>query len=273
MIHDDDFDTPLPVHVDDLAFEMSNLPTPSSGWTDVTLTLMRFEITKLHKTIFREKIALKKRSTDLSTVRLKVEARMQDITKRYLDKLDDSIPLQRCARLTGQSLLSRCIPMLLQVFIKIDEKNEVQQEIQNTMLTRSLDMMEASATLETATDLSPWAWYAPTYQQYHSIFLPLVMLYQDPNMPHAARASTMIDHVFGTYCGISRQQRCGDILRMLSRECGAFMKIRKVKHMTARSSRSDGASPPNIETAFEDFRQSQQADSEPPAAQDSQEEA
>lgn len=266
MIHDDDFDTPLPMNVDDLAFEVSTLPIPSNGFTDVTLSLMRFEITELHKSIFRDRIALNKKMTDLSTVRAAVESRMQAIAQKYHDNLDDSIPIQRCTRLTGTSLLSRCIPMLIQVFLKFDDRSDAQQEILDTMITRSLDMMEASATLETATDLSTWAWYAPTYQQYHSILPPLVLLYLEPNTPHAARASAMIDHVFGKCYGISRQQRCGDLLRMLSNECGAFLKLRKVKHMAVRSSRSTGTSPPNIEAAFEDFRQSQPASYAQPLA-------
>ncbi|KAL8754338.1 MAG: hypothetical protein Q9199_004409 [Rusavskia elegans] len=257
MIHDDDFDTPLPMNVDDLAFEVSTLPIPSNGFTDVTLSLMRFEITELHKSIFRDRIALMKKTTDLSTVRAAVESRMQAIAQKYLDNLDDSIPIQRCARLTGTSLLSRCIPMVVQVFLKFDDRSDAQQEILDTMITRSLDMMEASATLETATDLSTWAWYAPTYQQYHSILPPLVLLYLEPDTPHAARASAMIDHVFGKCYGISRQQRCGDLLRMLLNECGAFLKLRKVKHVAVRSSKSTETSPPNIEAAFEDFRQSQ----------------
>ena len=260
MIHDDDFDTPLPMNVDDLAFEVSSLPIPSNGFTDVTLSLMRFEITELHKSIFRDRIALNKRNTDLSTVRAAVESRMQAIAQKYLDNLDDSIPIQRCARLTGTSLLSRCIPMVIQVFLKYDDRSDAQQEIMDTMITRSLDMMETGATLETATDLSTWAWYAPTYQQYHSIVPALILLYLEPDTPHAARASAMIDHVFGKCYGISSQQRCGDLLRMLSSECSAFLRLRKVKHMAVGSNRSTGDnSPPNIEAAFEEFRQSQPA--------------
>ena len=259
MIHDSDFDTPLPMNVDDLAFEVATLPSPSNGWTDATFSLMRFEINNIHRLIFRERIALSKHATDLPTVRAQVESRVQAIAHKYLDHFDETIPIQRCAKLAGTSLLSRCLPMVLQIFIKIEDKSEAQHEIQSTMVARSLDMMEASATLETATDLIPWAWYAPTYQQYNSILLPLVWLYLDPNMPQAARASAMIDHVFGTCYGVSRQQRCADILRMLANECSAFLKLRKVKHMSAGSSRSSEASPPNIEAAFEDYRQSRQS--------------
>ncbi|KAL8829777.1 MAG: hypothetical protein Q9170_006022 [Blastenia crenularia] len=258
MIHDSDYDTPLPLNVDDLAFERFTSPPPSDGWTDTTFSLMRYEINDIHKLIFRERIALSKRTKDLPTVQAQVESRIQAIVQKYLDKFDDRIPLQRCAKLAGTSLLSRCLPMLLQIYLKFDDKSEAQYDIQSAVLARSLDMMEASATLETATDLVPWAWFAPTYQQYHGILLPLVWLYLDPNMPQAARASAMIDHVFGTCYGIARQQRCADILRMLASECTAFMKLRKVKHMSAGSSRSSEASPPNIEAAFEDFRQSQQ---------------
>ncbi|KAL8673080.1 MAG: hypothetical protein Q9168_002503 [Polycauliona sp. 1 TL-2023] len=260
MIHDDDFDTPLPMDVDDLAFDVSTLPIPSNGFTDVTLTLMRFEITELHKSIFRDRIALNKKTTDLPTVRASVESRIQTLAAKYLVKLDDSIPIQRCARLTGTSLLSRAIPMLLQVFIRYDDPSAQQRELLDTMMTGCLDMMEASATLETATDLMPWAWYAPTYQQYHSIFVPLIVLYLNPDTPHASRASAMIDHVFGSCYGVVRQQRCGDILRMLSSECGAFMRLRKVKYMAGRpSGKYTATSPLDIEAAFKDFRESQQA--------------
>ncbi|KAL8687363.1 MAG: hypothetical protein Q9218_006443 [Villophora microphyllina] len=255
MIHDDDFDTPLPMNVDDLAFEVSTIPVPSTTWTDATFSLIRFEITEIHKSIFRERMALNRKVTDLPTVRTKLESRIKNIKNKYLDNLDDRIPIRRCAKLAATSLLSRCTPMLIQIFLKLDDFSDTQREIQHTMLNSSLDMMEASATLETATDLIPWAWYAPTYQQYHSIFLPLVMLYINPNLPEAARASAMIDHVFGTCYGVSRQQRCGDILRMLANECSAFMKLRKVKHMPKpSSSRASEASPPNVEKAFEDYR-------------------
>ncbi|KAL8939580.1 MAG: hypothetical protein Q9216_003282 [Gyalolechia sp. 2 TL-2023] len=260
MIHDSDCDTPLPLNVDDLTFEVSTLPAPSTGWTDATLSLMRYEINDIHKMIFRERIALSKRTTDLPTVQAEIEARIQSVTQKYLERFDDKIPIQRCAKLAGTSLLSRCLPMMLQIYVDIEDTGEAQKEIQSTMLARSLDMMEASATLETAIDLLPWAWYAPTYQQYHSIMLPLAWLYLDPDMPQAARASAMIDHVFGTCYGVSRQQRCADILRMLASECSAFMKLRKVKHMSSGSSRPNTTSPPNIEAAFEDVRQSQQLD-------------
>ncbi|KAL8997315.1 MAG: hypothetical protein Q9169_003407 [Polycauliona sp. 2 TL-2023] len=259
MIHDDDFDTPLPMNVDDLAFEVSTLPIPSTGFTDVTLTLMRFEITELHKSIFRDRIALNKKTTDLPTVRASVESRIHAIATKYMDNLDDNIPIQRCARLTGTSLLSRSIPMILQVFIQYGDPSPAQLEILDTMMTRSLDMMEASATLETATDLIPWAWYAPTYQQYHSILVPLVVLYLDPQTPHAARASAMIDHVFGTCYGVVRQRRCGDLLRMLSNECGAFMRLRGVKHAGGRKGGGfvGGSGTLDMDTAFEEFRQRQ----------------
>lgn len=265
MIHDSDFDTPLPLNLDDLAFEESTLPEPSTGWTDAFLTLMRYEINDIHRMIFRERVALSRNQTDLPTVRAAVESRMRAVAQKYLERLDDRIPIQRCAKLAGTSLLSRCIPMVVQIYIKFDDQSEAQQEIQNTMISRSLDMMEASATLETATNLMPWAWYAPAYQQYHGILLPLVAVYLDPKMPQAARASVMIDHVFGTCYGVSRQQRCADLLRMLANECGAFMRLRKVKQISTDSGQSSEASPPNIEAAFEDLRRSQEIIDDQPA--------
>ncbi|KAL9586455.1 MAG: hypothetical protein Q9203_003858 [Teloschistes exilis] len=259
MIHDEEFDTPLPLNVNDLAFEIETRPLPRTGWTDATFSLIRFEITEVHKTVFRERTALSKKTTEFSIARSKIESQIQAIKTKYLDHLDERILIQRCAKLAATSLLSRSTPMLLQIFLKLDDFSDTQRQIQHDMLISSLDMMEASATLETATDLIPWVWFAPTYQQYHSIFVPLTLLYINPKLPEADRASAMIDHVFGTCYGISRQQRCGDILRMLSNECSAFMKLRKVKRMPELSgSRFSESSPPDIEKAFEDSRREQQ---------------
>lgn len=259
MIHDEDFDTPLPLNVNDLAFEIETRPVPWTGWTDATFSLIRFEITEVHKTVFRERTALSKKTTELSIARSKIESQIQTIKSKYLDNLDERILIQRCAKLAATSLLSRSTPMLLQIFLKLDDFSDTQRQIQHDMLISSLDMMEASATLETATDLIPWVWFAPTYQQYHSIFVALTLLYINPKLPEADRASAMIDHVFGTCYGISRQQRCADILRMLSNECSAFMKLRKFKRMPElSSSRFSESSPPDIEKAFEDSRREQQ---------------
>ena len=122
MIHADDFDTPLPMNVNDLAFETSSLPVPSNGWTDMTLSLIRYEITEIHRAIFRERIALDKKTTGLTAVRAKIESSIQNVVSKYLTNLDDSIPIQRCARLTAESLLARCIPMVLQVFFEFGRK-------------------------------------------------------------------------------------------------------------------------------------------------------
>lgn len=75
-IHDEDLNTALPMNVEDLAFEVSNLPIPSNGFTDVTLTLMRLKITALHMSIFRDRMALNKKMTGLPTVRAAVESHM-----------------------------------------------------------------------------------------------------------------------------------------------------------------------------------------------------
>ncbi|KAI4205936.1 MAG: hypothetical protein LQ350_000121 [Teloschistes chrysophthalmus] len=262
MIHDDDFDTPLPLNVNDLAFDISTVPVPWAGWTDATFSLIRFEITKVHKTVFRERTALSKKTTELSTARSKIESQIQAIKTKYLDGLDDGILIQRCAKLAATSLLSRSTPMLLQIFLKLDDFSDTQRQLQHDMLISSLDMMEASATLETSTDLTPWVWFAPTYQQYHSILFPLTLLYLNPKLPEADRASAMIDHVFGTCYGISRQQRCGDILRMLANECSAFMKLRKVKSMPNKTSSPGSSEASNmggdVEKAFEESRRREQ---------------
>ena len=105
--------------------DSSSLETDPSGmrWTSNTLALIRYECYKVHRYIFRERERLIRGLSNLSDVSQALEEKRRHIEMTYMNKLDDTIPVQRYARLVGRLLISRFVSMLLHVQIP---------EIQNT---------------------------------------------------------------------------------------------------------------------------------------------
>jgi hypothetical protein len=99
----------------------------------------------------------------------------------------------------------------------------------NRLIEAALVTLETGAILENDTDLAPWAWYAGTYQQYHTVILLLTEVYKTPNLAESDRIWSMINHVFGEYYGISKSQRCGDVLRKLKEGLESMYAMRKVR--------------------------------------------
>ena len=130
-IRNEDFNTSLPLKIDDAACGYDR-PT-SDVWTDTTFSLIKHECGAVHRFITKEKEAIEVKSTDLATVRCLVEKRKIEIEDRYLKHLDVRVPIQRCARLVGKLLTARFNVMLLHGHLKADNRN---LDFQSEMTTR-----------------------------------------------------------------------------------------------------------------------------------------
>jgi hypothetical protein len=93
-----------------------------------------------------------------------------------------------------------------------------------------LDIVEAGAVLETDPELAPWAWYAGTYQQYHSLIFLLVELYRTPGLPEADRILAMANYVFGTPLGVDSGAICGEFLHVLKGHLQSFLEARGISY-------------------------------------------
>lgn len=219
-IRSDEFDVPLPLNVNDEVFELDSAtwqaqPLPDPGWTDATFSLIRFECNELHRLIFRGRVEMDRKVISLHDLRARVEARKRHIHSTYLRFLDPQIPIQRCAGLVATLLLSRCDSMLLYRHLSQNPhhtRSESENRLRDILLRAGLTTLETGATLETLPSLGSWAWYASTYQQYHSVLLLLTELYRNPELPGKKRMFTIIDHVFGHCYGVDVQERCEDLL-------------------------------------------------------------
>jgi hypothetical protein len=229
-IRADDFDIPLPLNVDDEVFEFGSPkwqqhPAAVQGWTDVTLSLIRYECNELHRHIFRGRIEMDRKAITLHDLRARVETRKQQIHSKYLQYMDASVPMQRYAGLVGNLLMARCDSMLLYRHLpqtSLQPRSESENRLRDILLTAALTTLEIGATLDTLPSLSSWAWYSTTYQQYHAVLLLLTELYRTPDLARKDRMMTIIDHIFGHCYGVGVRERCSDLLWNVKENLEAF---------------------------------------------------
>lgn len=240
-IRSDDFDIPLPLNVDDDVFEFGtpkwqHAPTPSQGWTDVTLSLIRYECNELHRLIFRGRIEMDRKTITLHDLRARVESRKRHIHARHLRFLDAQVPIQRYAGLVATLLMSRCDSMLLYRHLpqtSLQPRSDSENRLRDVLLTAALNTLEIGATLDTLPSLSAWAWYSTTYQQYHAVLLLLTELYRTPDLARKDRMMTIVDHIFGHCYGIGIRERCSDLLWTVKENLEAFYIMKGVNKKRA----------------------------------------
>jgi hypothetical protein len=242
-IRSDDFDIALPLNVDDDVFEFGSSswqqhPQSMNGWSDVTLSLIRYECNEIHRLIFRGRIEMDRKHITLHDLRARVEAKKRQIQAKYLQYLDANVPIQRYAGLVATLLMSRCDSMLLYRHLpqtSLLPRSESENRLRDVLLTAALTTLEIGATLDTLPSLSAWSWYSTTYQQYHAVLLLLTELYRTPDLPRKERMATIIDHIFGHCYGVGVRERCSDLLFTVKENLEAFYVMKgfnkKIQHV------------------------------------------
>ena len=113
-IKQEDFDTKLPLHVDEIEIEDSYTPTKSAKrWTDMTLPLIRIQCHEIYREIWFDRPRIEKKQISLTAVLGKIETFRKAMDKKYLPWIDDNVPIQRCAHLLLIQLTTRMHIMVL----------------------------------------------------------------------------------------------------------------------------------------------------------------
>lgn len=126
--HEDEFDTSMPLNIQDDALDQPHNESVSMcSWTDSTFSIIRYECSMVQSLIFRQCLAIENGQTDLESVQRLVGVHRMHIERQYLQNLDESIPIQRCAKLVGRLLTSRFDAILLHTHSHFDVKTESSQ--------------------------------------------------------------------------------------------------------------------------------------------------
>lgn len=186
-IRRDDYDTKLPLNVDDAELHAyGKAPVAADRFTDATLTLIRFEVNDMMRTIWVDRPRLERRKTTLTAVLTKIETFRANMAAKYDHLIDDRVYVQKCAKYVKALLISRCYIMVLHRYHN-SVVSPMPERLRNIMLAQGTTTLETAVSLETLPELRTWAWYAGAWQQYHTAFLLLLEVFIYPNRREADR--------------------------------------------------------------------------------------
>lgn len=166
-IRRDDFDTKLPLNVDDLDLHATGKPHAANRWTYATFSIIRFEINEMYRIIWVDRPRISMRKISLTAVLSKIETFRQNMAK-YDKLMDDRVPIQKCARLVKFLLLSRMHVMLLHSYHN-STHHRMPDRLRNIMTASGLQSLESAIALETMPDVRKWE----LYREHFSNIIPL----------------------------------------------------------------------------------------------------
>jgi len=254
-IRRDEFDTKLPLNVDDIEIQASGKPPASADrWTDSTFSLIRFEVNEMMRTIWVDRPRIERRKISLTAVLSKIETFRNNMAARYDHLLDETIPVQKCAKVVKALLLSRLHIMVLHRYHN-SVVAPMPDRLRNIMLASGTTTLETAVALETLPELQPWSWYAGAFQQYHAAFLLLMEVYVYPQRKEADRIWACLDWIFECNPEETRRVKGRKILSELQQKTAVYQSMRGMrapvqmeKHVGQREPRVSDSNIPTIQS-------------------------
>lgn len=243
-IRRDEYDTKLPLNVDDVNLHTTGPPPkPSDRWTNVTCSLIRFEINEMMRTIWVDRPRIERRKITLTAVLSKIETFKSEMAAKYDHMMDDRIPVQKCAKTVKALLIARLYIMVLHRYHN-SVVSPMPDRLRNIMLAAGTANLEAGISLETIPEFRDWTWYLGAMQQYHAAFLLLMEVYVYPQRKEAPRIWKCLDFIFECDPAQSPHAKGLKILSELQQKTAIYQNMRGMrapvqmdKHMVQRPPR------------------------------------
>jgi hypothetical protein len=228
-IHKDDFDTKLPLNVDDADLHASGKPPSAKNvWTDATFALIRFEINEMMRTIWVDRPRIERRKISLTAVLSKIETFRRNMAAKYDHIIDERIPLQRCAKMVKSLLQARLHVITLHRYHN-SVSSTMPERLRQIMLNSGTTLLENAVALEIIPEVQRWKWYAGAYNQYHAAFLLLIEVFFYPERKEADRIWPCLDYVFETDRAATREVKARQILKELQKRTAVYQEMRKMR--------------------------------------------
>ena len=229
QIRRDDFDTKLPLNIDDNNLHSLGKPASSvDRWTDATFSLIRFEINEMMRTIWIDRPRIERKKISLTAVLAKIETFRRNMAEKYDHLMDDRIPLQKCARIVKTLMISRLHVMVLHRYHN-SVISPMPDRLRKIIIASGTTSLETAVALETLPELTNWAWYAGAYQQFHSAFLLLMEVYAHPNVREADRIWACLNWIYECDPSEDRGTKGRRILSELQRKTAVYQSMRGMR--------------------------------------------
>jgi hypothetical protein len=196
LIRREDYDTRLPRNCDEEQIHATEpQPAGEERWTTMLLPIIRFEVNEMMRVLWADRRKLRSKKITLTEVLAKTENFRKRMMDRYEGLLDDSVPIQRYARLIMHLLLYRLYAMTLHS-LHHSSRVHLPARLNNVVVMAGIMMVEISIQLENDRAFRDWAWYFGAFTQYQIALLLAIEVYFRPQNREAARIWACLDYVF-----------------------------------------------------------------------------
>ncbi|KAJ5617305.1 fungal-specific transcription factor domain-containing protein [Penicillium hordei] len=205
LIHDGQFDTKFPLNIndEDLVLGDKDFPCERSGYTNMTFSLIRFEITATYRLLKYSSF----RQPDISAEDL-LASRQQHVIglerrlrEKYLRHSTTSATVHWLCATISWLVLAKLRVSVYDTLMSGDMWNmELNASIREFLFATSIDVIELSAILETSQkNLGNWTWIFKNNNQWRALSFVLVELCLHPMGNDVDRAWRAIDHAFSLW--------------------------------------------------------------------------
>ncbi|KAK4497551.1 hypothetical protein PRZ48_012002 [Zasmidium cellare] len=230
QIRKDDYDTKMPLNVDDMDLLDPNGPPKEDKpyWTDMTFMRIRAECQEMRRTVWYDIVALDKKKKTLTSVLVKVQKFRASMEERFLPMFDDSIPIQRLGHLIFEMHTKALHLQVLHRYL-FSTTQRMPDRLRQVLIEAGLVQMESSMEYETHPSMSAWTWYRGAFNQYHAALLLMVEVYAYPMRREAARIWKCLDYIFEIPSHLAPKQKAELVLTDLRDRMEVYHQMRKLK--------------------------------------------
>lgn len=220
------FDTKMPLNINDVDLDpqMKTFPQERVGCTDMSFSLIRFEVANTFRRLNYVPPGVPRACGEsYAAVSLEDKERWitechQRLEERYLQNGDMTIPMYWVSATVSRLMMSKMWLMVYHPFQRQDGGKSLTSEIKEKLFITSLENIEYSLLLETEARTMKWGWLFKTYMQWHALAFLLVELCHRTRGPLVDRAWIAVEKAREEHWGeMSDGSRHGHLWRPLMR--------------------------------------------------------
>lgn len=194
------FDTKLPLNIndDELKPDMPSTVTDRKGITDMTFSLIRFEVAHTFRRLsYQPPLTGKFHDRVLEvTVQDKqrwIEECHQKLEDKYLRYSDKNIPMHWVICTVGRLVLAKMWLSIYQPFQRLDGNACLPQQTRDQLFSTSIESIEYAMQLENEISTMKWNWMFKSYSQWHAMAFLLNEMCHRTKGPLVQRAWNAVD--------------------------------------------------------------------------------
>ncbi|KAF3053565.1 hypothetical protein E8E11_011800 [Didymella keratinophila] len=240
QIRPDDYDTRLPLNIDDIDLDRAeqgdrSIDTENDRpyFTDMTITRMRLECYDMHRYLWVERPKLERKrkegekTVSINTLLARVQSFKAAMEATYVPMLSKTAPLHALASQIYGILSNRLYIHVLQKYLSSD-RHKMPERLRQIVLSAAIMTLEHSQNIEQQPALSTWAWYVGALHQYHTALLILNEMYALSYTPALEqRAWRVLDFVFGLGPGMTNTEKTRAVLKELMSKMQVYQSVKR----------------------------------------------